>query len=323
MKALFGLVILVAVGYVGFQYAYQPLMDMVGLEKQPKVADFTPLEPAVVEASRPAEPKAPKVEEPKPEMPKAPEPAPAPPPAAMPKVVEGMGASVPATDADGFTPPTFPPIEDVVKNWMEIPRSAFQNPIKVMKPVEFVTVINGNKIGSKVPAGGEAHVVGQEGLTLTITPSPTSSAKATIAMDDTNIKEVLTQLYERWKVNMTEYKRRQHLFAKESEGRAKEAKASGKVAAVSNDAPKKNSEGSYDLLLASMKAGQVTEITPTNVKKWGDVQVEKIDGKDYFTVIVDYTTKTMFGDFDTQAQARIAGGKVEKWIYTGSGEVVP
>ena len=108
-----------------------------------------------------------------------------------------------------------------------------------------------------------------------------------------------------------------------SKGAGAPSSIDAKVAAVSNDAPKKNSEGAYDLLLASMKAGQVTEITPTNVKKWGDVQVEKIDGKDYFTIIVDYTTKTMFGDFDTQAQARVAGGKVEKWIYTGSGEVVP
>jgi endo-alpha-1,4-polygalactosaminidase (GH114 family) len=72
-----------------------------------------------------------------------------------------------------------------------------------------------------------------------------------------------------------------------------------------------------------MKAGQVTEITPTNIKKWGDAQLEKIDEKEYWTIIVDYTTKTMFGDFDTQAQARVFGGKVEKWIYTGSGEVVP
>ena len=27
--------------------------------------------------------------------------------------------------------------------------------------------------------------------------------------------------------------------------------------------------------------------------------------------------------FDTEAQARIMNGKVEKWTYTGSGEVVP
>jgi hypothetical protein len=206
---------------------------------------------------------------------------------------------------------------------MEIPKSAFPRPVKMLKPVEFVTIINGNKIGSKVPAGGDAHVISQDGLTLTVAPTPASAAKAQVPIDDTDLKAVLNSAYERWKVAMTEYKRRQHLFAKESAGRANEAKASGKTAVVSNDAPKKNSEGSYDLLLASMKSGQVTEITPTNVKKWGDVQVEKIDGKDYFTILVDYTTKTMFGDFDTQAQARVANGKVEKWIYTGSGEVVP
>jgi hypothetical protein len=206
---------------------------------------------------------------------------------------------------------------------MEIPKSAFPRPVKVSVPMEFVTVINGNKIGSKLPAGSEAQVMSQDGLTLTVAPSPTSTATAKVGIDETDLKDVLNQAYERWKVAMTEYKHRQFLFAKESEGRANEAKASGRVAAVSNDAPKKNSEGSYDLLLASMKAGQVTEITPMNVKKWGDVQVEKIDGKDYFTILVDYTTKTMFGDFDTQAQVRIMNGKVEKWIYTGSGEVVP
>jgi hypothetical protein len=31
----------------------------------------------------------------------------------------------------------------------------------------------------------------------------------------------------------------------------------------------------------------------------------------------------MFGDFDVEAQARVFGGVVEKWVYTGSGEVVP
>jgi len=318
MKALVALLILVAVGYVGYQHAYQPIMDMLGLEKAKPVVVDVP-QPVIVNVEPPP---APPKKEPKP-APKPPEPAPQPAPAAMPAVAATMGASVPTADADGFIPPTFPPIEDVVKNWMEIPRTAFPRPVKVMKPVEFVTVINGNKIGSKVPAGGQAQVIAQEGLTLTVAPSPTSSAKAQIPIDDTDLKAVLNEAYERWKVTMTEWKRRQHLFGKESEGRAKEAKASGTAAVVSNDAPKKNSEGSYDLLLASMKAGQVTEITPSNIKKWGDVQVEKIDGKDYFTVIVDYTTKTMFGDFDTQAQARIAGGKVEKWIYTGSGEVVP
>ena len=322
MKALGALVILALVGYAGFQYAYQPIVvDLLGFAKPAPPAPPVEKAPVIVSVEPP--PMAPKVEEPKPEMPKLPEPVPTPPPA-MPAIPANLGASVPVADADGFTPPTFPPIEDVVKNWMEIPKTAFPRPVKVKKPLEFATIVNGRQIGSsKVPAGGEAQVISQDGLTLTLAPSPTSSAHTQVTMDETDLKAVLNDAYERWKVAMTEYKRRQHLFAKESEGRASEAKASGKTAAASNDAPKKNAEGSYDLLLASMKAGQVTEITPSNVKKWGDVQIEKIDGKDYFTVIVDYTTKTMFGDFDTQAQARIAANKVEKWIYTGSGEVVP
>jgi hypothetical protein len=38
---------------------------------------------------------------------------------------------------------------------------------------------------------------------------------------------------------------------------------------------------------------------------------------------VKYETQTMFGKFETEAQARIKNGRVEKWVYTGSGEVVP
>ncbi len=93
--------------------------------------------------------------------------------------------------------------------------------------------------------------------------------------------------------------------------------------AASNEEPKRDADGTYPVILASMKAGQVTEITPTNIKKVGKPAQEKIDGKNYWTIIVNYTTKTMFGDFDTEAQARIMNGKVEKWVYTGSGEVVP
>lgn len=322
MKAFGLLLLLVAVGAVSYFYAYEPIADYLGLEK-PKAEIPVEVQPTVVKLEEPPPP-PPKMEEPKPEPPK-PEPMPSAPPMTPPPMVVD---NTPKPDADGFIAPVFPPIEEVVKGWMEIPKSAFNppRPVKVMKPLEFVRVINGNKIGSKMPAGGTAYVTGQEGLNLMVATSPDPGAPASqVSIDDTDLKAVLTAAYENWKVNMTEYKRRQHLFAKESAGRAQEAKKSGggPSAPVSAGAPAKSADGSYEVLLASMKAGQVTEITPTNVKKWGDAQMEKIDGKDYWTVIVDYTTKTMFGDFDTQAQARIFNGKVEKWIYTGSGEVVP
>ena len=90
-----------------------------------------------------------------------------------------------------------------------------------------------------------------------------------------------------------------------------------------NSKPEKAEDGSYPLLLASMKSGQVTEIKPDNIKHWGDPQSEKIDNITYWTVVVKYETQTMFGKFETEAQARIRDGKVEKWVYVGSGEVVP
>ncbi len=42
-----------------------------------------------------------------------------------------------------------------------------------------------------------------------------------------------------------------------------------------------------------------------------------------WTILVKYENDTMFGKFDVEAQAHIRDGRVDKWIYTGSGEVVP
>src|SRR3954471_584352 len=122
MKTLFALIILIAVGYVGFQYAYPPIVDMLGLQKTVKQEEVEIPQPVIVNVDPAPAPPKPAAEEAKPEMPKTPEPAPPasmPSPTPAPAVASGMGASVPVADADGFVPPTFPPIEDVVKNWME------------------------------------------------------------------------------------------------------------------------------------------------------------------------------------------------------------
>lgn len=320
MKPAGILLIALAVGFIAYQFVYPPLAGMLGLEKpKPVVAVVEEVVVAPV-APPPVAPVAPPPVAPAPEPPKM-EPVPIPIP-----MDKGLGEGVKVADADGFMPPEFPPLEEVVKGWMEIPKSAFPRPVKLMKGVEFVMVVNNNKIGSKVGPGGEATVISQDGTNLVVAPTPTSPAKTQISIDDTDLKASLTQAYDNWKVQRIAWLKRQFLFSKESANRAAETSKGGGApvaAATTGPKPEKNGEGTYDILLTSMKTGQVTEITPQNAKKWGDVQLEKIDGKEYWTVIVDYTTKTMFGDFDTQAQARIFGGKVEKWIYTGSGEVVP
>ncbi|HEY1048830.1 MAG TPA: hypothetical protein VGE39_03715, partial [Prosthecobacter sp.] len=152
-----------------------------------------------------------------------------------------------------------------------------------------------------------------------------SPMRGQVAMDDTDFKQVFTTGYEQLKVARTEAARKAHEYQLASAERAKNApppSAKG-GSGSSNDKPAKDEDGTYPLLVASMKAGEVTEIKLDNIKSWGDPAQEKIDGTDYWTVNVKYETQTMFGKFETEAQARIKNGKVDKWVYTGSGEVVP
>ena len=237
----------------------------------------------------------------------------------MPKVPE---PETPKVDPKAFVPPTFPSVEEAVNNWTAIPRGAFTPPraVKVMKPVEFIRLMGGNKIASKVPAGGVAYATGQDGLMITVAISSEPGAAATqVNIDDTDLKAVLTEAYDRWKVAMTERAKRAHEYTLEAKNKPAAGVAAAKVPA---GAPQRNAEGTYDILLASMKAGKVTDLTPTNVTKWHDPKQETIDGKVYWTIMVDATVKTMFGPLDAQAVARIIDGQVEKWMYT-SGEEVP
>jgi hypothetical protein len=248
---------------------------------------------------------------PPPQRETAPAPEPAPEPAPTPE---------PTKPKEGeFVPPEFPPIETVVGNWSTIPQSAFPRPVKMNRQFEFKIKIGSGTASSVVPAGRDVIAVAQQGQTLVIAPTPDSTARGEVSMEDTNLKDVLTSTYDKWKVWRLETLRRAHEFKKTAGSRV--IKSGPTVAG--DDKPEKNAEGAYPLLLASMSAGEVTEIKPDNIKEWGEVAREKIDDTDFWTIIVKYETVTMFGKFDTEAQARIKNGKVLKWVYTGSGEVVP
>lgn len=314
MKAIFVLIIAAALTFLSYKFVYPPIAASLGIEKLGK-EEPTPI---VVVAPKPekTEPvpeaptpvmEAPKPEAPKPEMPvvMAPEPVPTPEPT---KPKEGE-----------FIPPEFPPIETVVGNWSTIPKSAFPRPVKMNRQFEFKIKIGSGTASSVVPAGRDVIAVAQQGQTLVIAPTPDSTARGEVSMEDTNLKDVLTSTYDKWKVWRVETLRRAHEFKKTAGTRV--VKSGPTVAG--DDKPEKNADGAYPLLLASMSAGEVTEIKPDNIKEWGEVAREKIEDTDFWTIIVKYETVTMFGKFDTEAQARIKNGKVLKWVYTGSGEVVP
>lgn len=318
MKPLIVIALAIAVGYVSYEYVYPPFADAMKFTKHVPKKEEPKQEVAVAPAPKPVkkEPKivmeapAPKPEmkpeEPKPEMPKVPEP--------------------PPVDPNAFVAPVFPPVDEVTQNWAVVPKGFFNTPkqVTMKKDLELKMQMGKATAATTFKAGTKIFVMGQEGAKLVVGASAGSPMRGLVAMDETDFKEVFTAAYEQVKVVQTENARKAHEYRLAAAERAKNAPAApAGGGSSSNDKPTKAADGTYPLLLASMKAGEVTEIKPDNIKSWSDPTQEKIDGAEYWTVNVKYETQTMFGKFETEAQARIKNGRVEKWVYTGSGEVVP
>ncbi len=320
MKPLIVIILALAVGYVSYEYVYPTFADAMKFTKHvPKVEPKKEIvvEPApkpvvkpapvvVMEAPKP-EPKPEMAPEPKPEMPKIPEP--------------------PPPDPNAFVAPVFPPLDEITQNWAAVPKGFFKEPkqVKMKKDLELKMQMGKATAATNFKTGAKIFVMGQEGTNLVVGASAGSPMRGLVAMDDTDFKDVFAAAYEQVKIVQTENARKAHAYRLAAAERAQNAPASAATGSggSSNDKPVKDADGSYPLLVASMKAGEVTEIKTDNIKSWGDPAQEKIDGADYWTVNVKYETQTMFGKFETEAQARIKNGRVEKWVYTGSGEVVP
>lgn len=317
MKGILVLILAAAIGYASYTYVYPQLAESMKFEKRKRPTQEVAVAPAPVEKPE-VKVIAPPKPEPEPEKPKM-EPKPEPAMAAVPE----PKMETPKPAADGFVAPEFPPIEVVVQNWTAIPKSAFPRPVKLKKDLALKMKIGTGNAITQFKAGGQVVAVGQDGEKITVAPTETSAMRGEVGIDDTDIKDTLTAVYDHWKVARLETLKKAHEFKLAAAERAKNAPppAAGKTASgpAGNSKPTKDADGTYPLLIASMKSGQVTEIKPDKIKEWGEPQM--VDGN--WTVIVKYETQTMFGKFDTEAQAQIKNGKVEKWIYTGSGEVVP
>jgi hypothetical protein len=313
MKGILVLILAAALGYAAYEFVYPLIAERMKFEKHvPKPQEVAVAPAPVPKPEIKVEPPKPVMEEPPP--PPKPEPKPAP----MPVIPEPK-PEPPKPKEGEFVAPEFPPIEVAVQNWTAIPKTAFPREVKMKRDLELKLKMGAATAGTQVKAGGNIYAISQDGANLVVAPTPDSPMRGTVAIDDTNLKEVLTGAYERWKVARVETLRRQHEFKLAAAERAKNAPAAAKAVTAGNDKPTRDADGTYPLLLASMKSGKVTEIKPENIKEWGEPQLT--DG--VWTVIVKYETQTMFGKFDTEAQAHIRNGQVEKWIYTGSGEVVP
>ena len=208
-----------------------------------------------------------------------------------------------------------PDVIQATQNWARIPSSAFPRVVKLNKPVTFKASFG----STQVAAGAEVTAVAARNLMLTVAPNATSSLKGTVSIDDTNFKTMLSGLYDAWRAKRIEQARDEW-----AQRRGNPVPVVEQAVAVAADGrPLMKTDGTYPLLLASIKSGEVTEITPHNITKWGQVQPGKFNGQQCWDVDVDFEAATAFGKFSTSAIAKVVNGKVANWVYRGSGESVP
>ncbi len=243
---------------------------------------------------------------------------PATPPSAAAVAPPPPTAATPPPESNGFTPPRYDPIEVLTANWTKIPASAFPRPIHLKTDVQF-------KMGAgsaKVAAGAPAVALAFDNGTLTVAPTETSPARAAVALDATDLKSILNTAYEEWKPQRTDMLRK--LYARKiANMKAQGASVAPTGSLDTEGKPVRAADGTYPVLLASMASGQVTEVTTKNVHSWGLPMPAKIDGKDGWSIKVNYDATTIFGPMPVEAQALVFNGRVKGWYYVGSGEEVP
>lgn len=302
MKSLFVTLLLLGGAFLGYDYFLAPpgtkiVFKQLNPPPKPKiVAEVAP---------EPEKPVEVPVEVPAPEVPK---------PVEMPKVIETAPAAPAAPKAGS--------IEALTKNWSEIPASAFPREVTLLKESEFKMAVG----ASKVAAGRKVQAIAFKQGMLALIPSAGSPAKAIVSIDDTDLKQVLTAIYEKWKVARAEYLQKNSAQRQElaSTIRAESATANNNSAEVDETGkPVRGDDRGYPLLLSSIRRGQVTDIKPDKIVSWGEPNPTKVQGKDGWAIKVEYQAETIFGLQNVEAQALIVNGRVQGWFYTGSGEEVP
>jgi len=227
-------------------------------------------------------------------------------------------------------------LEDAVDNWNNIPEKAFGRYVTIKAPVKMaIPNIPGD---STAKPGAKLMALGAKGGKLIVAASKTARAQGMVDIDDTDFKEVLGKIFDDWKATKVAAVKKQRLRASKllpstptivatSTGSATSAKQDvtglERYVAELGEIPKRNADGKIQLMIDSIKRGDVTEIKLSEISHWGPVAREKIDDEYYWTAAVEYETVSMFGTIPTEALALIKNGKVINWIYTGSEEDVP
>ena len=139
---------------------------------------------------------------------------------------------------------------------------------------------------------------------------------------NTDLKETLTVLFEKYKKYKTDQVLGQRERARSLKARANGA-SEAEMAAAGPKPSREASGGVIPAMLQSLRDKQIKETTEDRIIAWGDLNVEQINGGTFWTGTIQCTVdNAIFGPTPTELMALIRDDKVVKWLYSGSKEEV-
>jgi len=303
MKSLFYTLLILGGVFVAYDYWLAPKWERVIFEKGPKP----------VTASKPASTIPDHVIEDDGLQTPAP---------TKPKPADDYVPTIPQVTKDEFVPPSIAPVEATTKNWTTIPKQAFPRPVVIRKDVQVKMAVG----GSVLKAGATTHALSSENGILTIAPTETSAARGSIAVTDTDFPDQIQASYAKWKVDRIEQARQAWIARKSVKtgpGIDNSTLSNGQGVSFGADGkPAQNADGSYNLLLAVISAGHISDVDPKKVVHWSRPEQRTVDGQPTWVIDVRYQAKTIFGLMEVDSHAHVRGNRLVRWVYD-SGEPLP
>ncbi len=224
----------------------------------------------------------------------------------------------PVDEIDARYPmPNFKTIEEITKEWSAIPSRAFPRPVKTKVALTFDAPAG--KV--ELPADSKALAAGMVAGMLVVMRDKDDPSRIQVPLANTDLKETLTALYERYK----DY-HRNRIIKQREHARAAKARSNGandEQMKLAGPKPEVRAGGVIPIMMAALQDGKLTELKASSITSWGELNFEDVGGTIYWTGTVQCTVENaLFGPQPTEVMALIKDNKVVKWIYTGSREEV-
>ncbi len=213
--------------------------------------------------------------------------------------------------------PTFKGIEEITKEWSTIPSRAFPRTVKTLVAI----TLEGPNGQIPLPEKSEALAIGMTQGMLVLMKNRQDPARKMVPLANTDLKETMTALYEKYKAYKTELVMKQRARARGLKARANGATDAELAAA--GPKPKVESGGIITAMVESLRAKQINETAEDRITGWGELNIEQFEGTSYWTGTIQCTVDNpIFGPTPTELMALIRDDKVVKWLYSGSKEEV-